>query len=223
MKLFPITIVDDFFDYPDDVLELAQNAEYKEPDFSNYPGVISAKKIHEIDRNLFQWTMERIILLYWDLKFVSVNWDVSMDFMKVEPNADKDSILNKGVIHYDSEQVSCAGIVYLGKESSVDSGTSFYKKKKEHQFYTLTDEYLNKVRNFHAGIDVPDIEETLQNHFDKFEETARVQYQHNRMCLYSPEIWHAPTTYGETTRYTLRFFISFLNCSEQNYPLIRRI
>lgn len=222
MKFFPITVVDDFFDYPDQVLELAKSVEYKEPDFSNYPGVISKNKIHEIDRGLFQWSMEKIISLYWDLKFVSINWDVSMDFMKVEPHADKDSILNKGVIHFDSEQVSAAGIVYLG-EACRDSGTSFYKKKKEHQFYTLTDSYLNSVRQYHAGVDVPNIEQIFQDHYDVFEETARVQHQHNRMCLYSPEIWHAPTTYGDSTRYTMRFFISYLNCSEQNYPLTRRV
>lgn len=223
MKLFPITIVDNFFDYPDEVLELAKSVEYTDPDLTNYPGVVSTKKLHEIDRELFQWSMEKIISLYWDLKFVSINWDVAMDFMKVEPYPEKDHILNKGVIHFDSEQVSCAGIVYLNKDPSKDAGTSFYKKKPDRQFYTLTDDYLNSVRQYHAGIEVPEIENIFQEHYDNFEETAKVQSYYNRMCLYSPEIWHAPTTYGETTRYTMRFFISFLNCSEQNYPLIRRV
>jgi len=223
MKLFPTTIVDNFFEYPDEVLSLAERVEYAGREYSNYPGQVSVQKLHEIDPNLFRWTMERIISIFWDLRLVEINWDVKMDFMRIDPLVDKDSILNKGVIHFDSEQTSCAGIVYLNKTSSLDTGTSFYKKKKEHQFYTLSDEYLDAVRKYHAGIAVPNIEQIFQDHFDKFDETARVQSQYNRMCLYSPELWHAPTSYGDQPRYTMRFFISYLNCSEQNYPLTRRV
>ena len=220
MKFFPLTVGDDFFEHPDYVLDLAKSVEYSEEDFTYYPGVTSKKNLHEIDRELFQWVMEKIISLYWDLKYTNINWDCKMDFHKIEP---REGILNKGAIHYDSESVSMAGVIYFNKDTIKDTGTSFYKKKEEHQFYTLTDEYLKPLEKYHAGLDVPEIDTIYEKHYNMFEETIRVQNQYNRLCCYSPEVWHGPTTYGDSTRYTLRIFTSYLNSSEQNYPLTRRI
>ena len=62
MKFFPITIVDNFFERPDEVLDMAMNVEYNEPQRTNYPGVTS-KKISELNPSLFQWTMEKVVSL----------------------------------------------------------------------------------------------------------------------------------------------------------------
>ena len=53
MLLFPTLVVDDFLDDPDYVLCLATNAEYDDPGYTNYPGVASKNKIHELDQELF--------------------------------------------------------------------------------------------------------------------------------------------------------------------------
>ncbi len=223
MKFFPLAVVDDFFEHPDYVSDLARSVEYEEPDFTYHPGVTSKKKLHEIDKDLFQWTMERIISLYWDLKYTNVNWDCKMDFHKIEPYHDQDSILNRGAIHYDAESVVFAGVVYLNKDLSKDTGTSFYKKKEENQFYVTNDEYLKPLEKHHAGLDVEGIDRIYQKHYNMFNETARIQNQYNRLCSYSPEEWHGPTSYGDSTRYTLRLFVSFLHSSEHNYPLTRKV
>ena len=72
MKFFPLTVVDDFFEHPDYVLDLAKSVEYSEEDFTYYPGATSKKNLHEIDRELFQWVMEKIISLYWDLSLIHI-------------------------------------------------------------------------------------------------------------------------------------------------------
>ena len=218
MNFFPITVVDNFFEKPDEVLDMAMHVEYCEPQHRNYPGVISAK-ISELNPRLFQWTMEKIIALYFG-QYWQVGWNCHMEFQKITPYHDKDNILNKGSIHFDSEDSQLAGIVYLNKTPSKDAGTSFYKKKD--QFYTATSEYMKPLRDYHAGEEVPNIEEVCTNHFNKFEETARIQAEYNRLCMYSPDICHAPTTYGDQVRYTMRFFVSSFNIPLETFPLTRK-
>ena len=231
MKFFPTTIVDDFFDYPDDVYDLARSVEYNDKKESMYPGVLSKEAILELKPELQQWFLTKICTMFWDLRYTEIKWDARMDFMKLEPYPDKDSVLNRGPIHYDSDKVSCVGLLYLNKGDSLNAGTSFYRKKKEYQFKGLdkqeknstvyVNDYLDPLRKYHSGEDVPNIEELLENHLNIFEETARVQAQYNRLVLYSPELWHGPTTFGEETRYTLRFFVKYFNDENLNYPLIR--
>ena len=47
MNLFPCTVVDNFFEFPEQVLELAKSVEYHEPGYTYYPGVVSKQKIND--------------------------------------------------------------------------------------------------------------------------------------------------------------------------------
>ena len=223
MLFFPTTVVDDFFEHPDDVLDLAKEVEYhRESEF--YPGESSKLFIHDIDQGLFSWTMQKIASLYWDFNYTRVKYECKMDFQKVFPYHDKDHLLNKGAIHHDIDisGVTLAGLVYLNKDIGKDAGTSIYDLKKEHQFYSPSSLYLESLKKYHSGEDVKNIEEIVENHANKFEETLRVQNKYNRMILYSPELWHGPTTYGDEIRYILRFFVHHLTSVDQSYPLARK-
>ena len=217
MKLFPTLVVDDFLDNPDYVLNLAKNAEYNEPDRTNHPGVASKLKIHEIDEKLFQTILNKILGYYWDLNY-PVNYCVDMEFQRIKSN--DEGILNKGIIHVDSELAIAAGVVYLNHDAPKDTGTSFYRLKDD-DYEIKQKELLDPIAKYHAGECVDDIEKICQEHFDKFEETMRVQNQFNRLVFYSGDEWHTATTYDNQTRYTLRFFISELISNQQNYPLLR--
>ena len=100
MNLFPTLVVDDFLDDPDYVLDLAKNAEYNDPGLTNHPGVASKLKIHEIDEKLFDTILQKILGYYWDLNN-PVNYMVDMEFQRIQSN--DEGILNKGIIHVDSE------------------------------------------------------------------------------------------------------------------------
>ena len=60
-----------------------------------------------------------------------------------------------------------------------------------------------------------------KNQGELFEETMRVQNQYNRLVSYASDVWHTATSYGDQTRYTLRFFINELESKHQNFPLSR--
>ena len=220
MKLFPTLVVDDFFDDPNYVLDLAKNAEYKTLGHTNHPGVASKLKIHEIDQKLFDTILQKILGYYWDLRY-PVNYMVDMEFQKIQSN--DDGILNKGIIHVDSTppgSAIAAGIIYLNDDAPRDTGTSFYKLK-DNSYEIGERALLDPIAKYHAGEHVDGIEKICQDHYDKFEETMRVQNQYNRLLFYSGDVWHTATSYDNQTRYTLRFFIGQLQSNHQTYPLSR--
>lgn len=212
MKLFPTLVVDDFLDNPDYVLDLAKNTEYNNPSHTNYPGVISKDKIYDLDQELFNTILQKIFGYYWDLKN-PVNFNVEMEFQKIESNG-------QGVIHLDTTfGALCAGVIYLNKNIDRDTGTSFYKLLDPD--YKITEEFLDPVARSHAGEHVDGLDNICEKHYNMFEETMRVQNQYNRLVTYDSNVWHTATSYGDQTRYTLRFFVNQLESKHQNFPLLR--
>ena len=217
VKLFPTLVVDDFLNDPDYVYNLAKNAEYKDPGRTNHPGVASKLKIHQIDRKLFDTIVSKILGYYWDLK-KPVNYEIDMEFQRIE-SKDK-GILNKGIIHVDSQHSICAGLIYLNRDAPRDTGTSFYKLK-DSSYKISPRTLLEPIAKYHAGEDVDGIEKICQDHYDKYEETMRVQNQYNRLVFYSGDQWHTCTSYADQPRYTLRFFVTKILSEHQNFPLLR--
>ena len=219
MKLFPTLVVDDFLDDPDYVLNLAKNVEYNDPGHTNHPGVASKDHIGHIDRELFEYLHFKLLGIYWDLNN-KISYNTRMDFLKIDYN--HKGILNKGIIHIDSEHGDlCAGLVYLNKDAMKDTGTSFYKLKDDS--YTISQEnFLDIIAKHHAGEHVDNIENICQDHYDKYDETMRVQNQYNRLVSYGSDVYHSSTSYGcGQTRYIMRFFIISLESTHQNFPLLR--
>ena len=213
MKLFPTLVVDDFLEDPDYVLCLATNAEYSDPGHTNYPGVASKNKIHELDQELFDAILQKIFGYYWDLNN-SVKFRVDMEFQKIEKNG-------QGIIHLDTTYGAlAAGVIYLNQDIDRDTGTSFYKlidpdyKIKQHEF-------LDPIARYHSGEHVDGLDNICEKHYNMFEETMRVQNQYNRLVTYDSNVWHTATSYGDQTRYTLRFFINELESNHQDFPLRR--
>jgi len=212
--LFPTLVVDDFLEDPDYVLCLATNAEYNNPGHTNYPGVTSKKKIHELDQELFDIIIQKIFGYYWDLRN-PVNYNVEMEFQKIEKNG-------QGIIHLDTTHGAlAAGVIYLNQDIERDTGTSFYKLLDPD--YKIKEEFLDPVARYHAGeiLHGHELDSICEKHYNKFEETMRVQNQYNRLVTYDSNVWHTATSYGNQTRYTLRFFINELESKHQDFPLQR--
>ena len=214
MILFPTLVVDDFLEDPDYVLCLATNAEYNDPDHTNYPGVASKKKIYELDQELFDTILQKIFGYYWDLNN-PVKFRVDMEFQKIEKNG-------QGIIHLDTTYGAlAAGVIYLNQDIERDTGTSFYKLLDPD--YKIKEEFLDPVARYHAGeiLHGHELDSICEKHYNKFEETMRVQNQYNRLVTYDSNVWHTATSYGNQTRYTLRFFINELESKHQDFPLQR--
>ena len=85
----------------------------------------------------------------------------------------------------------------------------------------IRDRFLDPVARSHAGEHVDELDSICEKHYNKFEETMRVQNQYNRLVTYDSNVWHTATSYGNQTRYTLRFFINELESKHQDFPLQR--
>ncbi len=211
MNLFPTIVVDNFFDDPDYVLGLAKTVEYTDPSPTNHPGVVSKKKIQEIDNRLFNTIVQKIFGYFWDLRN-PLKYMVDIEFQKIDS-------LGEGVIHVDSAGALAAGIIYLDKNAPRDTGTSFYRLLDDR--YEIKQEFLDSIAKDHAGDTVDGIDQIRRDHHSRFEETMRVQNQYNRLVFYSGDVWHTATSYQNQTRNTLRFFVSEVLSNHQNFPLLR--
>tara|TARA_B000000557_G_scaffold244500_1_gene226170 strand:+ start:432 stop:1103 length:672 start_codon:yes stop_codon:yes gene_type:complete len=206
MKFFPLTILDDFFENPDEVLKLAEEVDYQNTGQNSFPGQVSNLTLDKINFDIFFYTMKRILSLYWEGE-CEENFQVTMQFHKILPH--DDSLLNKGIIHHDFIQNEVfSGVIYLN-ENAIDSGTSFFELKEKYQNYNTSNEFfkhLETTKKYHGGIEESDLKSILRKHRNKFQETMRVQSKKNRMVLYPSGYWHSQTTYGQNTRYTIRYF-----------------
>ena len=60
---YPVTIVDDFFDDPDKIVELAEGLNWYQPDTGNWPGT-RTKQLHVEDNKFFLYFGEKIHNLF---------------------------------------------------------------------------------------------------------------------------------------------------------------
>ena len=204
MKYFPLTVLDNFFPDIEYVTNLSKKIEYEDLGSTAFPGKVSID-IKEVDKDLGDWVVRKVMNIFWDLDITDYYIQSRVDFQKIEP-----SHFNYGLIHHETIP-KCAVVIYLNDECDKDSGTSFFKLKKEYEYYDENcseyQKYIDVTTSFHGGVKHDNYEEIVENHQNKYEEIMRVQPKQNRMILYSPDMWHAQTTYGSNTRRTLRCFI----------------
>ena len=53
MKYFPITIIDDFYENPNDILKLAKEVDYQKEGENTFPGRVSYLTVDRINFDLF--------------------------------------------------------------------------------------------------------------------------------------------------------------------------
>ena len=147
MRNFPIQIVDNFFDDPDDVVQFANSLKYKKDPKGSFPGKRS-DFLHTIDKTFFNTVFAKILALSFDYKFHNISWDnVQLNFQKTTPRdyKNKNNLINTGLIHQDGN-LPLVGLVYLTKNADLDSGTSIFSQKTNHTpFSDIEAEKLKQI------------------------------------------------------------------------------
>ena len=222
---FPLTVIDNVFEYPEQVLELAKNAEYLDKLPNNYPGVVSKKNLQELDPAIAVYVMQSIFAPFYDPRDHQFTCNAQQDFQKITPYKNTDSLYNKGRIHSDNYEGQLAtAIIYLN--DCEHGGTTFWEKKKNDSLTGATpdQEYITLNKKYNKdGVVSDKLEEKIIEHRNKFREIMRVEAKANRMVILPAEIWHSQTSFGYTneTRYTLRTFLQTaevkLGKSEEKY------
>ncbi len=204
------TIRDNFFSNPDLIRDYALSLDMESDNSGKWPGVRS-KMLYEINRDLNDFIVAKILSCYYDFTKYAVNWDDSMCQFQLINKVD--DAMNQGWIHNDGPACDVASVVYLNNNPNPDAGTSLYelidltkgedldnnvlKMSEKIKFYR--DENVSKI----------DFINQLTEYNNNFQETVRIQNVYNR-CITYGGVYHRANTFNmdnEEPRLTLVTFI----------------
>lgn len=229
MLFFPTTVVDNFFDNPDKIRQIALEQSYD----TDRHGVINglrSKPFTVILPELQEQIREKILSLFYDLDRDYVETKIRCYFHKNTPYHKGD---NMGWIHNDLPDSIIAGLIYLTPNPDPDSGTSLFKLIKDWDQETFKKAHAIKKRLYRDAHfihepntdDVDFIEEFdyWRSKWDEyFEETVTINNVYNRMILYDSEEFHAPNKFVED-RLALVFFITELKSKTTPIDRIKQV
>ena len=182
-KPFPTIVVDDFFEDPHKVIELANSLEYTfgKKDEYNWPGKRSTP-LHEIDYDFFNDTILKVLGTYFPFAKISFT-NARLRFQKVS------SIYEDGWVHRDENIITF--IVYLNETKSTDAGTSIYIPKISHpEDHDISINTNKKNESFKDLKKIKDYESYRLENNNQFEETIRVNNVFNRCVMFNAPSYH---------------------------------
>jgi hypothetical protein len=222
MKHFPLTILDGFYDNPNEILTLANSFEYFKDPEGSFPGSRTLPLI-ALDKNLDAYCSARFLSMFFDLDLAACSIQVLTQFQKVEPfSSDENSVLNDGWIHID-DAVVAAAVVYLTPDADPNCGTSFYTPKPDNNLLELDLKTDTRRSLYKDGIASEDYCKTLTEYNSNFIETVTVKNYYNRIVAYDANVYHKASTHfnNNKTRITQTFFL--YNLQTTSDPLVERL
>ena len=80
--LFPTLIVDNFFKYPERVVDFSNNITYERDKEYKWPGKRS-KEIHEINQNFFIYFDTKVLSVLYPMNYKQISFNLSLKFQKI--------------------------------------------------------------------------------------------------------------------------------------------
>jgi hypothetical protein len=220
--LFPTTCIDNFFDNPKAVRELAYSLEYSSHPAGIFPGT-RTKALREVAREYDDFFNRKLFSIFYDFSEHQVDWDVQSYFQRIEPYGE-DEELNVGWVHRDSATV-LAGVVYLNENANLASGTSFFNPKHIGGIAINNDDKQNFYRLNNSISKAKYIEKRNENN-NLFTETITVGNVYNRLICYDGATYHRANNFNSGTnepRLTQVFFVKSLNTDWFPIPSMRSV
>ena len=216
---FPITIVDNFFEDPDAIVEQALSYKYYNPDIGNWPGK-RTKQLHAIDNRLFNYFGEKLFHLHFNQ--APERWTLQAHFQKIQPfGDDKWDKRNRGWVHQDID-TWFGGIVYLTKDPEPDTGTSIYRPKNGYTLQYKEEIGMKEKLYLDDHIDLEPYNEAWDRVHDQYIETVKVENVYNRFVMFNGVTHHGVKTFGTKERLTLNFFGTDFSTGPSSLPPLLR-
>jgi len=212
---FPTTIVDGFFEKPDEVRKYALSLEY-DLIHNTYPGK-RTKSLNELNYNLFSLICNKFMYMFFD----EFSYTAKMHFQKINKD------YATGWVHKDNPEVLTA-IIYLNPNvTNLRTGTSLYSKKdiffdsSKHinSFNKTKTEGIEKLRNKKYE-DVEEYTSAIKQHNSNFDESLFVRGIYNRAFLFDSHLLHAAENFfGEEDEERLTLVVFFSSITTKCYPI----
>lgn len=214
MGLMPLTIVDDFYDNPEEVREFALSLDYSDGP-GNFPGYRSPL-ISTVDVDFYIKFVNKIVGMFWNTHKETLDCQVETYFQYIPG-----WFGSSGWAHTD-RKTSFAGVVYLTPDIPQHLGTAICKQKFNNttlDFSIRDDFYAGKPVNKKEYVDA------RNNHNFNFETVLNVDNIYNRMLMYDGQAPHKENGFHGTTledsRLTQVFFAKVELGENTDYPLQR--
>lgn len=218
MNLYPVTIVENFYENPDAVRTFALNQKYQyRHQLKDVPYVFPGartKDLSVINKPLFEQVSNKIISLFHNPDHERMRWAISTNFQSVSED------YGRGVIHTDGNAVFAA-VLYLSPDAPLDSGTSLFKRNKQFDQTAYEKALKENDKRFAAGTIAMDT-----GYHSMFDEIVRINNVYNTLILYEGRHYHAANKFfGKTlkdSRLAQVFFVSSIDAQKHSsFPIWR--
>lgn len=206
---FPVTVIDNFFDNPDKIVEYALSCEYQISENGEWPGKRTFP-LHAINPEIFNLSVDKLISLFYT-ENLNVAWSATTYFQLVDNN------YSEGWVHKDLDYI-ITGIIYLNKNENIKSGTSIYRSKKD-MFYTKIKNTEHKIKTY-LDNEYNSEEYRIENN-SQFEETINISNVYNRLICFDSHLLHAAQNFSEGLEPRLTLIIFIKNISNWDTPIKR--
>jgi hypothetical protein len=218
MNLYPVSVISDFYENPDEIRKYALAQKYTychEISGIDYvfPGS-RTKDLKDLSYSLYEKICKRLISILHVPEHDVMRWQISTSFQIVE------SEYGSGLIHQDQNTVF-AGVLYLTPDAPLDSGTSLFRKNAK--FDQVIYDTLIKENDEHFKKKEP-IDFSYHQMFD---EVIRVNNVYNTLILFEGDIHHCANNFFGDSKLNSRlaqvFFINRVDANKESSFPIRRM
>lgn len=219
MNLYPVTVVENFYENPDAIRKFALAQEYKylqeQTDYNYvYPGC-RTKGLHILDNVLYENICKKLVSVFHNTEHDYMRWAITTNFQSVSAR------YGSGVIHSDHNTIFAA-VLFLSPNAPLNAGTSLYKKNKtfdDNKYQRALEENDEKFRTGEIIMNT--------DYHSMFDEIVRVNNVYNTLIIYEGDIFHAANQFfGKTlqdSRLTQVFFVNKIDAQKQSvFPISRK-
>jgi Family of unknown function (DUF6445) len=218
MNLYPVAIIENFYEKPDAIRKfaLAQKYTYCQ-DRENleyvYPGG-RTKDLFDLDKEMHEKICKKLVSVFHNAEYDYMQWAISTSFQVVGEE------YKQGVIHTDHNTIFAA-VLYLTPDAPLNSGTSLFKKNKtfdENKYQRALEDNDEKFKAGKIAMDT--------SYHSMFDEIVRVNNVYNTLIIYEGRHFHAANKFfGKTlkdARLAQVFFVNKIDAQKQSvFPLSR--
>jgi hypothetical protein len=208
LVLWPILCLDNFFNNPDQVIELSKKLKFNKST-GKFPGE-RTDSLHLLNKEFFLHTTQKIITCLYPNEIQNIQWTASQYFQKINSN----KYQTPGFVHQDIDY-EFTSIIYLTDNPT--SGTCFYKKLMEAT--PKSDEMIEaKYRGYSnlANMHSPSFKEALEINNKAFEKTIEFKAIKNRMILFDGGTPHGVENFGQEDEERLTLITFFESISRND-------
>ena len=218
MNLYPVTIVENFYENPDKIRAFALKQHYtfchegENLDYV-YPGC-RTKDLSYIDTLLFEKICKKLVSVFHNAEHDHMRWLITTSFQNVTQE------YGQGVIHSDHNTIFAA-VLYLSPDAPLDAGTSIFKPNKNFDEVRYQQALNDNDARFKTGEIAMDTA-----YHTMFDEVVRVNNRYNTLILYEGHHYHAANHFfGKSLqdgRLAQVFFVSKIDAQKHSsFPLHR--